>query len=98
MFKLRKFVFDFQNLPLKKKKKHCVFLCYKFFLHLPNATLSFPGGSVVKNLHANPGDENSIPELERSPGGGNGNELKYSCLGTPWKEELGGLQSMGHKE
>ena len=53
---------------------------------------------MVKNLPANAGDEDSVPELERSPGGGNGNELKYSCLGTPWKEELGGLQSMGHKE
>ena len=25
----------------------------------------------------------SIPGLERSPGGGNGNPLYYSCLGNP---------------
>ena len=25
----------------------------------------------------------SIPGLERSPGGGNGNPLQYSCLGNP---------------
>ena len=27
-----------------------------------------------------PGDADSIPELERSPGGGNDNPLQYSCL------------------
>ena len=46
----------------------------------------FPGGSVVKKLPANAGDtEDSglIPELGRSPGGGNGNPLQYSCLGNP---------------
>ena len=44
---------------------------------------SFPGGSVVKNLPANAGDTGSIPELGRSPGGGNGTPLQYSCLGNP---------------
>ena len=38
-----------------------------------------PGGSVVKNLTANPGDVGSVPGLERSPGGGHGNPLQYSC-------------------
>ena len=36
-----------------------------------------------------------IPGLRRSPGEGNGNSLQYSCLGNPWTEEPGGLQSMG---
>ena len=36
----------------------------------------------------------SIPGLGRSPGGGNGNLLQYSCLGNPMDRELGGLQSM----
>ena len=37
-----------------------------------------------------------IPGLGRSPGGGHGNPLQYSCLGeSPWTEEPGGLQSMG---
>ena len=43
----------------------------------------FPGGSVVKNPIANAGDArdiSSIPELERYPGGGNGNPLQYTCL------------------
>ena len=29
----------------------------------------------------------SIPELGRSPGGGNGNPLQYSCLGNPMDRE-----------
>ena len=45
-----------------------------------------PGGSVVKNPPANAedaGDTCSIPESGRSPGGGNGNLLLYSCLENP---------------
>ena len=48
--------------------------------------LYWPDGSVVKNPLANAGDEGdmgSIPGLERSPGGGNGNSLQYSCLEYP---------------
>ena len=40
---------------------------------------------MVKNLPANAGaikDAGSIPGLERSPGGGHGNPLQYSCLGN----------------
>ena len=42
-----------------------------------------PGSAVVKNLSANAGDARdvgSIPRLARSPGGGHGNPLQYSCL------------------
>ena len=38
---------------------------------------------MVKNLTANAGDIRDlglIPGLGRSPGGGNGNPLQYSCL------------------
>ena len=35
----------------------------------------FCGGSVVKNLSANAGEEGSIPGLGRSPGEGDGNPL-----------------------
>ena len=45
--------------------------------------LGLPGVAVVKNLPANTGDAGSIPGLGRSPGGGNGNLLQYSCLGNP---------------
>ena len=40
-------------------------------------------------------DVGSIPGLGRSPGGGHGNPLQYSCLKSAWTEELGRLQSMG---
>ena len=38
---------------------------------------------MVKNLPASAGDAVSIPGLGRSPGGGNGNPLKYSFLENP---------------
>ena len=41
---------------------------------------------VEKNLPANAGDRRetgSIPGPERSPGGGHGHPLQYSCLETP---------------
>ena len=46
----------------------------------------FPGGSVVKNLPANPGDSGdagSVPGSGRSRGVGNGNPLQYSRLENP---------------
>ena len=46
----------------------------------------FPGGSVVKNLPSNVTDvrdAGSIPGSGRSPGGGHGNALQYSCLENP---------------
>ena len=45
---------------------------------------------VVKNLPANAGDirdVSSIPASGRSPGGGNGNPLQYSCLENPINRE-----------
>ena len=53
---------------------------------------------MVKNPPANVGDTGgvvSIPGTSRSPGGGNGNPLQYSCLENPMTEEAGGLQSIG---
>ena len=38
---------------------------------------------MVKNLPANAGDAGSFPGLERSPGGGHGNPVQYSCLENP---------------
>ena len=45
---------------------------------------------VVKNLPANTGDlrdTGSIPGSGRSPGGGYGNPLQYSCLENPTDRE-----------
>ena len=57
----------------------------------------FSGGSVVRNPPINAGDPGSVPGPERSFGEGNGNPLRYSCLGNPMteEEEPGGLLSMG---
>ena len=62
--------------------------------------VGFPGGSVVKNLPANAGIAGSIPGSGRSPGGGNGNPLQYSCLENSldrgaWWESMG-LQRVRH--
>ena len=42
---------------------------------------------MVKNLTANAGGVGLIPGSGRSPGGGNGNSLHYSCLGNPMDRE-----------
>ena len=59
----------------------------------------FPGDTVVKNLPAYAGDEDSIPEWERSPSEGNGSPLQYSYMKNPmdrgaWQATVHG----GHKE
>ena len=38
---------------------------------------------MVKNLSTNAGDVGLIPGSGKSPGGGNGNLLEYSCLENP---------------
>ena len=57
----------------------------------------FPGGSDGKESARNAGDLGSIHVLGRSPGGGNGYPLQYSCLENPCgrRSEPGELQSMG---
>ena len=53
---------------------------------------------VVKNLAANAGDirdAGSIPVSGRSPGGGHGNPLQYSCLENLMDGEPDRLQSIG---
>ena len=50
---------------------------------------------MVKNLPANAGvirDVGSVPGLGRSPGGGHGNPLQYSCLENPM--DRGAWQAM----
>ena len=53
---------------------------------------------VVKNPPANAGDIRDlglIPESGRSPGGGHGNPLQYSCLENPMDRKPGGIWSIG---
>ena len=42
--------------------------------------MGFPGASDSKESACNAGDLGSIPGLGRTPGGGNGYPLQYSCL------------------
>ena len=53
---------------------------------------------VVKNPPANAGDRRDAgltPGLGRSPGGGHGNPLQYSCLENPM--DRGALQARVHR-
>ena len=59
----------------------------------------FPSGSAGKESTGNAGDLGSIAGLGRSPGGGHGNPLQYSCLENPHgQRSLVGYSPWGHKE
>ena len=63
--------------------------------------MEFLGGSMGKESLCNAGDKGDadlIPGSGRSPGGGHGNPLQYSCLESPTTEEPGGLRPWGHQE
>ena len=59
----------------------------------------FPDGIVIKNPPVDAGDTRdagSIPESGRSPGGGRGSPLQYSCLENPmdrgaWRATVHGV-------
>ena len=60
--------------------------------------LGFPGGSDSKESACNVGDLGFIPGLGRSPGGGHGNPLQYSCLENPHgQRSLEGYSPWGHR-
>ena len=52
----------------------------KFIILAILSVQSFPGGSDSKESTYDVGDLGSMPGLGRSPGGGYGNPLQYSCL------------------
>ena len=61
--------------------------------------LGFPDGSDGRKSTCNVGDLSSIPGLGRSPGGGHGNPLQYSCLENPHgQRSLAGYSPWGCKE
>ena len=56
----------------------------------------FQMAQMVKKSARNAGDLGSIPVLRRSPGGGHGNPLQYSCLENPmdrgaWRATVHGV-------
>ena len=52
---------------------------------------------MVKNLPANAEDTDLILGVRRSPGEGNGNTLRYSCLRDPMDRGVG-YGPWGHEE
>ena len=61
--------------------------------------MAFPGGSYGTESACNAGDLGSVPGLGRSPGGGHGNLLQYSCLENPHgQRSLAGYSPWVHKE
>ena len=78
---------------------HDSLVSYSFYLRNERG---FPGGTVLKNLPANAGDTRdtrSISGLGRSPGVGNGNLLRYSCLEKSHQQwSLAGYSSWDHKK
>ena len=59
----------------------------------------FPGGSDGKESACNVDDLSFIPGLGRSPGGGHGSLLQYSCLENPQGQRGMVVYSpLGHKE
>ena len=72
---------DLHGLEMGKKEESKPFICFLIWLFLW-FEMGFPSGSVVKNPPADVGDARHlglIPGPGRSPGGGNGNPLQYSC-------------------
>ena len=72
----------------------CLSLCNPMDL----SPLGFPGGTSGKEPACSArdiGDSGSIPELGRSPGGGQGIPLQYSCLENP--KDIEAWQAIVHK-
>jgi len=63
-----------ENLPMAPLKLYSLTL---------RENTDFPGGSDGKESACNAGDLVSVPGSGRSPGGGSGNPLQYSCLENP---------------
>ena len=61
--------------------------------------MGFPGSSAGKESTCNARDPGLIPGLGRSPGGGHGNPLQYSCLENPHgQKSLVSYSPWSHKE
>ena len=54
--------------------------------------MGFVGGSDSKESAYSMGDLGLIPGLGRSPGGGHGNPLQYSCLENPPGQKNFGIE------
>ena len=79
----------------KRQGNHiCEYIQAQVFFHV-----SFPGGSDSKVSAWNAGDLGSFSGSGRSPGGGHGNPLQYSCLENPHgQRSLVGYSPRGRKK
>ena len=61
--------------------------------------MGFPGSSAGKESTCSAGNLGLIPGVGRSPGGGHGNPLQYSCLeNNHGQRSLAGYSPWSHKE
>ena len=70
---------------------------FVYLWHHLNHRLAFPNGSAGKESTCKTGHRGSIPASGRSPGGGHGNPLQYSCQENAmdrraWQTTVHGLQ------
>ena len=81
---------------------HCRQVLYHLSHQRSPPNRGFPAGSDSKESACNAGGLGSVPELERSPGEGNGTPLQYSCLensmdrGAWWATVCGVAKSRTH--
>ena len=61
----------------------CMWFCLRIYLNKLTANIRLLQWLSGIESACNAGDAGSIPELRRSPGGGHGNPLQYSCLENP---------------
>ena len=69
------------------------------YLNFIQVYMGFPGGLDGKESACSARDLGSIPGLGRSPGGGHGNPLQFSCLENPRGQKSPvGYSPLGRKE
>ena len=70
---------------ITSRDKTAVFSSFRYlpFFSLTLSVIPLPGSSDGKGSTHNAGDAGLIAGLGRSPGGGHGNPLQYSCLENP---------------
>ena len=81
--------------------KSVLFFCVFITVLQVGYQWGFPCRSVGKESAYNAGDSGLIPGSERSPGEGNGNPHKYSCLEKPmergaWQATVHGVTRVRH--
>ena len=89
-----------RKIPESSKRQNFNLLhIHNYLLHGSYTVLGFPGGSDGKESPHHVGNLGLIPGLQRSPRGGHGNPLQYSCLENPCgQRSLVGYSPSGRKQ